>query len=356
MPGEGRNLLQTLFINLCIMITLTFLGSLVIPRRPAGTGRQVLYVAILIGSGLVSMHFPLELQDGIHIDFRGIPPALMGLYAGPLWATAVALPLAAYRLWLGGSGVVAGVIYPVLTGLISGLLKCGREGFFRPLQRVAWRAALIFVLPAHTLLLVPGDGWHLYLRYGALLWLLHVVALLVCSQVIAHRVQVLHALQELERLAHTDPLTGLPNLRSFEQAFEARDADKPACLLLLDLDHFKQVNDSFGHQVGDEVLRQVAGVIRSQVRPGDVVCRYGGEEFAILLYDVTLDQGRQIAERIRQAVQAFELVLPDGASLHMTVSGGVVPLEHGASMVDRFAEADRMLYRAKGAGRNQISA
>ena len=163
----------------------------------------------------------------------------------------------------------------------------------------------------------------------------------------------------LERLAAIDPLTdaynrrfGLGRLR--EEYSRAVRAEAPFGILMVDIDHFKAVNDTYGHLVGDRVLRAVAGACRRVVREGDVLVRYGGEEFLVLLPGAGQDDVVQIGERIRRAVS--ETTVEDGASrLNVTVSVGATTFRDTVETPDALvALADRALYEAKDGGRDRL--
>lgn len=164
---------------------------------------------------------------------------------------------------------------------------------------------------------------------------------------------------DAEREARCDPLTGLNNRRAFLEYAE-RDVlralryDFPVALIMLDLDHFKAVNDTYGHPVGDRVLAAVAEVLRQSTRAVDVVGRLGGEEFAILMPDADAEAALQAAERVRKAVEAL-ILDADGLCLVVTASFGVaVYVRADDTIHDLFTRADRALYRAKQAGRNRV--
>jgi two-component system, cell cycle response regulator len=169
----------------------------------------------------------------------------------------------------------------------------------------------------------------------------------------------------LVRSGITDALTGLYNRRYLQHRLvdelgRARREGRPLACLMLDVDHFKPVNDRWGHQAGDRVLAQIAHVIREQCRECDIPIRYGGEEFAVLLPGASGTEAAVVGARILAAVEASEFVLPGGAALRLTISAGAsraLPSAEDELKLrgDRLiAEADVQLYRAKSAGRNRV--
>lgn len=169
------------------------------------------------------------------------------------------------------------------------------------------------------------------------------------------RIQGLHQAQNrLARLALSDGLTGLFNRAYFDATIKQETArslrsKKPLSLLIIDLDHFKRINDSYGHQAGDQALEKVAEVLREQSRISDTVCRYGGEEFAIILPETPRAHAQMVAERIRQKIGALELGFP------LTSSIGINCAEkpEGLDPYILIAGADQALYAAKRNGRNR---
>ncbi|MEO8290753.1 MAG: diguanylate cyclase [Gaiellaceae bacterium] len=161
------------------------------------------------------------------------------------------------------------------------------------------------------------------------------------------------------RQASTDGLTELANRREFEDSLagEISRAERfggSLALILADLDDFKQVNDRFGHQAGDEVLRKFADILRETVRDIDVAARYGGEEFAVLLPQTDLAGAEQLAERLRQAVATTPMAKGAGVAVTVTSSFGVASFPEAATAASLFAAADEALYRAKRAGKNCV--
>ncbi|MFC1523603.1 diguanylate cyclase [Thermodesulfobacteriota bacterium] len=183
---------------------------------------------------------------------------------------------------------------------------------------------------------------------------------LIAAQ-IAIKIDLGQSHEKINKLATTDGLTELANHRTFQHGFDmmlerARRQETHLCLLLCDIDHFKQVNDTYGHPFGDQVLKSVAGILAGTVRTVDLVARYGGEEFGIILEGSDAEGGRLMAERIRLAVEDLT-VHKDGRAVSVTLSLGlsVFPAD-GAEKDTLISLADQALYQAKQGGRNQVVA
>jgi diguanylate cyclase (GGDEF)-like protein len=166
--------------------------------------------------------------------------------------------------------------------------------------------------------------------------------------------------EHLQRLSDLDPLTGIPNRRSFQLRFageleRARRYERPLSMLIVDLDFFKQVNDTYGHAAGDVVLCNIADALQRACRGTDFVARFGGEEFVVALPETVTESGRQFAERLRSTIEELRVALGDGRELRITISLGLATFPTHASTEDGlFAAADAALYEAKKSGRNRV--
>jgi diguanylate cyclase (GGDEF)-like protein len=163
-------------------------------------------------------------------------------------------------------------------------------------------------------------------------------------------------MDELRRERDGDGLTGVLNRRGFEeQAAKLLAGNGQGVLILCDLDHFKGINDTYGHDAGDEVLRRFGALLRDTARPADLVGRMGGEEFALLLVDADMDRAYRVAEELRSGLEASRFpFLP--AQHRLTASFGIAPREQGRNVRNMMKAADRQLYAAKAGGRNRIVA
>jgi diguanylate cyclase (GGDEF)-like protein len=174
---------------------------------------------------------------------------------------------------------------------------------------------------------------------------------------------ILRSLGDFRRVvsqAATDSLTGLANRWRFDEelALEWRRAERVGdslALILLDLDDFKSVNDTYGHPVGDDVLRRIAGILGTNIRQVDLAARYGGEEFAVIVPEADLEGGLQLAERLRSALEAHRIDLPGGDQRTVTASFGVAVKGDLPRAEELIAAADEALYESKRAGKNQVS-
>jgi diguanylate cyclase (GGDEF)-like protein len=177
------------------------------------------------------------------------------------------------------------------------------------------------------------------------------------ADICATAIQNAHYVERVKQLAYLDGLTGIFNRRFFEMRImeeieRARRHKSGMAVIMADIDEFKRLNDEFGHVLGDEVLRQVSSVFHQQLRKVDVVCRYGGEEFGLLLTHVNAEQGVAVADKLRKAIAEWQF---PGVPRSVAISAGVAMFpEHGTTRDKLVRAADSALYAAKQAGRNRV--
>jgi diguanylate cyclase (GGDEF)-like protein len=177
------------------------------------------------------------------------------------------------------------------------------------------------------------------------------------ADICATAIQNAHYVERVKQLAYLDGLTGIFNRRFFElrileEIERARRFGTELAVIMLDIDQFKRVIDEFGHLLGDEVLRQVSSILHQQLRKIDVICRYGGEEFAILLPQTNPQQAISVAEKLRRTVETWQF---PGVPRQVTISAGTACFpEYGSTRDDLVKAADAGLYAAKHSGRNRV--
>ncbi len=274
------------------------------------------------------------------------------LLGGAVMAMLPGLPTGWLSLALGS---VFGVLVPLL--ILAGVQRWRRGDRSGAFYVCAWTPALSLVLVrvAQIQLDLPLPGWLVFSLPAAFAFSSVVLAFGLADYTLSVRKER----DTATRLAARDPLTGTFNrraiLESLDNAFRhAREGRRPLSLLFLDLDHFKDINDRLGHAAGDTCLRALVDPIHSELREGDALGRYGGEEFLVVLPGATAANARLIAERIRTRVEAMRLVTA-GEHVCFTLSIGVAGLDASVATADDLIErADRALYAAKAAGRNCV--
>ncbi len=323
--GFDRELMLWSLLLIWGLAAALLLGILVLTNQPAGraTALRALVALALVVLGLLAVdrrHLPPWTPDVCAYLLYGIVGLLLVVYDDP------ESPLALLFLWLSV-----------------------HSSYFLSWRRVVPQVAFVAVTYALTLGVVT-DG------FPAERWLLTVLTvILTCCLVALLRLRVHRLLTGMAATARSDPLTGLLNRRAYEEVLErelARSArsGRTVALVVGDLDHFKRINDAYGHQRGDEVLRRVASVLASSERRADVAVRLGGEEFALVLPDTPLEGAYLVAERVRLGLRiAFA-----GDSARATMSLGVACApDHGTTPAELFAAADAALLRAKDEGRDR---
>jgi diguanylate cyclase (GGDEF)-like protein len=245
-----------------------------------------------------------------------------------------------YFLAIGASALRFDVRVAVLAGVLAIL---------------QYAASVIIVWSSFPLdTVVPGGA------YGVFRWADQVSRILLLVTATVLNIHIVRGIQRQRLLSSADPLTGVYNRRFFDDYVTA-EAQRAAryggtmAVAMIDVDHFKQFNDRFGHGAGDIALRHVARTLRLSVRRSDIVARYGGEEFIVLFREADVRQALDLVERIRQAVQMRPHWIGDARPVHVTVSAGVASWpEDGTALSDLLAAADRRLFVAKQAGRNRV--
>lgn len=314
-------------------------------------------LAVLLGMYLTSNG--IVLSDDLRFDFRAVIIAVVARRHGLLPALLVVLPLSLYRASLGGSGMGWGMLQMTLIALLGSLgigwkridLSFDDES---PAQRW-WRSFTLFATVNLTLFpaaYLAGQPLSEAVLLYAGTSILGAVGLFMSCEILQARLETLAHTTHLRHLASVDSLTGCFNRRQFDADFVTTHPSRRSFLLMMDLDHFKRINDTFGHDTGDRVLVALADTLRESTRSSDCLYRLGGEEFAVLLHDSTLDDAHEVAERIRHAVETTVARRAGLPGERITLSGGLVAVQGDRHQV--LQEADGHLYAAKDGGRNRI--
>jgi diguanylate cyclase (GGDEF)-like protein len=288
-------------------------------------------------------------------------PVLWGymLYGAAIWLIAGLFP--AFTVWSAGKIVLSSAIVATYTFLTAAeLWRERRKTLLRrwPAIFVPILHGCVFLFPVPLASLLPDDGGMVSLASGWIaVFVLEVLLYVVGTAFIVLVLAKERTVRVHKTAALTDPLTGVFNRRGFYEAAQQlteRQVRKgePVTVLMFDLDHFKRLNDNFGHSVGDRALRLFANTATTNLRSGDVVARLGGEEFVAILPGV-LTEAAMVAERVRNAFEIAGAEI-DGQAIGATVSIGAACGAPGADIDTLLARADTALYRAKTSGRNRV--
>lgn len=282
----------------------------------------------------------------------------------------------AYFLYIAPDVAARIVLYSVINSILVGLcilelLRHARHVSERTIYYalagiLACRFVFNVIRLVHTLINAPVEN---LLTAGAIHKLSFIEGIvdsvmLACCLIIASSLRLRVKLEEsqtkLEELASTDDLSGLCNRRRFmelatREIDRSRRYGRPLSLIMLDVDHFKSVNDNHGHQCGDDVIKSIGDMLRRELRDQDISSRIGGEEFAILLPEASSDAAAEVAERLRMVQASQQTHCGDGSVVSCTASFGITELTDGdVTIYDMLPRADQALYAAKLSGRNRV--
>lgn len=333
------------------------------------TGHGFLYVwkdAFFFQKWITTISITLYSTAGIlfALSFLRIKKLFIKTYNHTLWFIA-SLLLIQFMLFVSGHyiyNVLISLFYVSFFSLFTLYLAvtCFKKGYRDAVYYLAATFATL-IGAATTVFSVMGFISYNYLTFHAGEIAVALDAILL-SMALAEQIRRAENEKILaQELARKDNLTSLSNRLAFDEVSKqiwqsTIKFDQELCFIMLDLDFFKKVNDQYGHAAGDEVLKQVSNEISEVVRDSDILVRWGGEEFAIILPQCSLVQARQLAERIRKHIEALNIII-DNNTVKVTASFGVAQRsEETKSIHDLLSQADKLLYKAKQAGRNQVCA
>lgn len=354
-------MLSGFFINITILVSFIFLFHRIfyqVPLRESSSLGQKLFAGVFSGVlGLILLTYSIPLSDTTIIDLRMVPITLMAIFGGWIPTTIAGLIIVAGRLVIGVSISSVAAIILIIATIFSCLLV-------HKLVKNVWIQAAWMVLITNTyiavtldILLPPGQ----WLPASGMYLLSSILGTAVAVYMFTHLTQVNELFRRYQDQAYRDGLTSLYNKRAFQEMIQQTEAEytgssRSLSLLVLDIDHFKSINDTYGHSEGDVVLTQLSEILERSIRSNDLAFRVGGEEFTILLHDCTSAQALIISERIRLNVEEADFHLhqiPD--SLNVTVSVGVSTYPETEAQIQHLYDAsDEALYQAKRQGRNRV--
>ncbi|MCA0970891.1 diguanylate cyclase [Halobacillus litoralis] len=353
-------IIKELISNVAILITSLFLYTQLTRSSPllSSSSLQKKVTAGILAGVLsnILMQYSMQFGESI-VDLRHIPLILVAYYGGsiPALITMGLIGLGRFLIGVNTSSMLAllMIVFITVATLLSRRVNVRRSlKVFIALtaSNVIFTIIICYLISASDLL------WVLIPSY----WGMSYIAGFTSFYVVEYVRESQRVLEKYKSEAVTDALTGLNNVRKFDMVFndvsrQAQEKKENLSLLFIDIDHFKRVNDTYGHKEGDRVLIELGNILKNTVRSFDVVSRNGGEEFTVILLDCPTDRGRQISERIRKNVEQHLFLLTTGEIINITVSIGLACFnETTKSPPMLLKDADDALYEAKKTGRNKV--
>lgn len=329
--------------------------------RFTGPGRRRnLAMGLIMGvAAMIAMLFPFSLADGIILDMRNLIVGLAAAFFGVAGAVVAVAIAAVTRIGIGGVGMPLGLAGIAIAGLMG--LIWARFFNTKTTSPTFQRILLGVMISSHLiagLWLPDGARTAFFTQFAPWFFIFNIVGACMISALIDREKRMLDETIELRSAATTDPLTQLLNRRSILDSYDALPiAQKPhhgTAMLCFDVDHFKQINDEFGHPLGDEVLMSITSRVSGCLRPKDLFSRIGGDEFVVVLSNVTQDETRAVAERCREIV-ARSPIAAMGRDIPVTISiGADWTLQH-REFSSFLLLTDAALYNAKELGRDCVA-
>lgn len=341
---------SSFYSDACITYATLSVGYFALSKNSPFSFQAALWKRVLFGvlAGLAALYLSqdrLIISGKLYYSFAMMPMILVMFYGGGISGTVCYLINIAFT---GGFTLdnlfIGSIILPLL--LMEVWRKKSNKVFYLTIGIIAlYRIGVV--------------GWFLDIRNLWLDILLYQFAFALCLAICYHALQFkerhIHAFFSMRNKATTDSLTHINNRASVDYKMLLQHAQRQSCgLMILDLDDFKKVNDTYGHQAGDEVLTSVGHILQDCVRQGDFVGRYGGEEFIVITSSYDPQHIAAVAERIRSRVEDTHFTATDGATFSMTLSIGTSLYLPGMSVEKAIGMADEALYDAKRGGKNRV--
>lgn len=355
-------MLRDIFINGTILISFIFISSQVFKKTFLNLSlsyKNKFFFGLTHGIlGIILMLFTIRINPEVIMDFRHIPILIASLYGGGFAAIITGITISIFRISYFGVSTPAMIasINMIIVAIACALLSKLKLNRFKKWNYMNLASSLIIT---STFLLLIKDS--IALRNTLIyFWLASSIIGILAYYIADYMNTSIKLLNRLKQESTIDFLTGLNNVRQFDNALNeslinVKNKNERLSILIIDIDFFKKVNDTYGHLAGDSVLQQLGTILSTACRSFDIVSRIGGEEFSVILPDCPSHQAIEVAERLRVAVEIHEFILPDETKINITISIGAATYPDNVSDLDNLInEADNALYSAKRSGRNKV--
>lgn len=354
-------MLNDLFINMLILISFISIGSQLIKNVyfEKLSKLSLILIGVLCGTlGSLLIFYGVEVSNKTIIDFRTIALMIAGIFGGPLPLIIAGAIIATFRIIYFGV-TDASVLGTLATCINVVVLLMIRKLNHKPLLRWIYSTGLTLLVSSMALIKLLSDKDDFVYIMG-IYWLSHFFVSAIVYMYLDYSLTANKLFRKLKKESTKDFLTDLNNVRQFDLQLSnaiknAKEKEESLSFLMVDIDYFKKVNDTYGHQEGDVVLKRLARILVENSRSFDIVSRNGGEEFSVILLDCPNAQALKIAERIRKYVESNLFTLSNGTQIPITVSVGVASYPENVDDIEKIVEySDIALYNAKRSGRNKV--
>lgn len=355
-------MINSLFVNASILITFLCLSNPFFKDTIVSIKSDMkvkFTIGLILGiCGCLLMFNGVSLADNILMDFRILALIISVIYCGPISALVTAICIITFRIGYFGiySTSIAATVNLIILTIIFSLFSVSKYPFKIKYSIMCIINVFASILLTFVLVNDPYAKIEISLHY----LLSNIIVSIIIYYVMVYWFKTKELYSKLRFESTKDYLTGLNNVREFDLRLNQAISDtfekgKNLSLLMLDIDNFKKVNDTYGHNTGDLILKQLSEILIYSCRPFDFISRKGGEEFCVILIDSNHTQAFEIAERIRKNVQDNQFITDNNEKINITVSVGVSSYPSKSNNISTLMEtADKALYYAKNSGKNQV--
>ena len=350
-------MIQSILSNLAIILLgHLFMSMLMNQKKRLSEKVLSICIVLLFSIVIISMFYlPIEI-DGYNFDLRLIPLIFLAIFQGRKTTLSTLFIVCTWRYFMGGvgalPGILAGMIGPTLFVLLFYAVKKEVNKLYEKIFiiTVCWFISdfpIVFIIP---------NGWEVFKGFFFIRYSSFLIVAFTYYAFIKEEHKKEYYKKQLERMAWHDQLTSLLNRRKFMDLIESkRDIPtKDQFIALIDIDHFKKINDTYGHFAGDHALIQLSSILANNTKQNMIIARYGGEEFIVYLEADTLDEAIVVLEHLRQQVRDTPFIIDDKHHIYLSISIGLAPLDKDTLLKDVIYTADQHLYIAKERGRDQL--
>lgn len=348
-----QSVLSNIAVILLMHLTMTIIWDY--QKKIPPFYRKVISIFLNSTCVIVLFYLPIHLNENYFVDMRFVPLAFLAYLQG--WIAIPALLIAStWRFFMGGDGMVPGILYGMILPTFIALIFHHRSNIKKHYIEKIFIVLLCWFVSDFPIIFIVPNGWEIFKDTAILRVSSIVVTSIILYTFIMQDRQRRFLNSHLEKMADEDPLTKLVNKRKFYELVEEKvNTLKPNhYIAMIDIDHFKKVNDTYGHIFGDKVLVEVAKILRKYECKNLVVGRFGGEEFIVYIGESDLITAKNILEEIRKDIKYTSFPYSTVEKVNITVSIGLSQFKGEMNLIETIYHADQNLYNAKRNGRDLL--